>query len=107
MRAGAMQPARLSGVARRTGARIGSRRGRERSRRDRSRFSGRFSASTLRAKATAARRQVAVDDLVDRPSFSAFAGDRIAADDHRQRLLDADQARQPLRAAGARAGGRA
>ena len=47
--------------------------------------------------------QIALDDLVHQPGRKrVLRRDRIARQDHRQRLLDADQARQALRAAGAR-----
>src|SRR5438067_1941662 len=50
----------------------------------------------------ARRGEVAVHDLVDEADLERFVGaDRIAAHDHRQGLLRADYARQPLRAAGA------
>jgi hypothetical protein len=51
----------------------------------------------------AGRREIAVDDLVDQAVLQGIVGgDRIAADDHRERLLDADDARQALGPAGAR-----
>src|SRR5262249_51006685 len=44
---------------------------------------------------------VAFDDLVDEAVVERLRGrDRIAAQNHRQRLVDADQARKPLGAAG-------
>ena len=47
--------------------------------------------------------QIAFDDVIDKPCLErVLRGDRIARQDHRQRLLDADEARQPLRAARAR-----
>ena len=47
--------------------------------------------------------QIALDDLVDQAGRErVLRRDRIARQDHRQRLLDADEARQALRAAGAR-----
>ena len=55
------------------------------------------------AKATAARDHVAVDDLVDQAGRRALGRvDEGAGGDKLQRLLDADGARQTLRAAGAR-----
>ena len=47
--------------------------------------------------------KVTFDELVDQSVTVRLDGpDRIAAEDHPQRLLDADQARQPQRSAGAR-----
>ena len=44
--------------------------------------------------------QIALDDLVHQSGRErVLRGDRIARQDHRQRLLDADEARQALRAA--------
>ena len=52
--------------------------------------------------------QVALDDLVDQPEALGLRGAHgLAAHDHLQRLGHADEARQPLRPAGARAGCRA
>ena len=52
--------------------------------------------------------EVALDQPVDEADLAGFLGaDRIAARRHLQRLRDADDARQPLRAARARAAGRA
>ena len=71
--------------------------------RSRTRCSGRFSASTLRANVTAPGDQIALDDLVDQARRErVLRRDRIAGQDHRQRLLDADEPRQALRAARAR-----
>src|SRR5262249_55061084 len=50
-----------------------------------------------------ARAEVALDDLVDQTEpLRLFAADGIAPDDHRQRLVDADEPRQSLRPAGTR-----
>ena len=46
--------------------------------------------------------EIAIDDPIDQPEAERFGSlDRLAGDAHLDRLFDADQARQPLRALGA------
>ena len=68
----------------------------------RTRLRGRFSATTFRAKARApARRSPSTIASKSRCRATSPRGDARAGHDHLQRRLDADHARQPLRAAGA------
>ena len=71
--------------------------------RSRTRCNGRCSATARRAKAIAAADEVTLGDLVDDPQGQGLGGgDRVAGDDHPQRLLRSDEARQALRPAGPR-----